>query len=104
MASVQRGKCYDYGRDGSYDCQECGRPETEAMQKRVQDFARPTCDECIVELAHRGHVPGDWEVVVVSVTVSHGLGPDGKVRMVEKRDERRVKYKDFEGRCRKCLP
>ncbi len=103
MASVQRGRCYDYGRDGSYDCQECGRPETDAMRKRVQDFARPTCDDCIARLSHAGHVPGT-PVVVTRVMVSHQVGPDGKLRMTEQRTIERLRYEEWEGRCRRCLP
>jgi len=103
MVSVQRGACYNYGRDGDYDCQECGRPETDAMRKRVEDFARPTCDECRTRLDHAGHHP-DSEVSVGSVTISQGVGPDGKLRMQEHRTEKKIKYKDWDARCRKCVP
>lgn len=46
-----------------YDCQRCGAPETEAMRKRVHDFARPYCDDCSEALKHEGHGPGSGLMV-----------------------------------------
>jgi ribosomal protein S14 len=90
-----------------YDCQVCGRPETDVMRKRVFDFVRPTCDECVELIAHEGHLP-NVKVRVDRVVVAQRVvvGPDNKERltMAEQRDTKYVRYADWEWRCRKCVP
>ena len=99
MVAVNRryGQLYT---QADYDCQECGKPETDAMLKKRGDFVHPTCEECIDRLAHEGHrVPG----LMASIQhVSIVLGPDG--RPEEKRKEWKVRYRDWDGRCFKCFP
>jgi len=96
MVSINR-RLYS---QSDYDCQECGRPETDAMRLRVRDFVRPTCDECIARLAHEGHRVSGLMVRVDHVVVAQD--PSGQ--MVERRDTKHVPYREWDARCRTCFP
>jgi transposase-like protein len=98
VASLSRNSRFYTQAD--YDCQECGRPETDAMRKRVADFARPTCDECIERLAHEGHSRPDLMVSISHVLVV--VDADGK--RVEKRKDWKIPYREWDARCRRCFP
>lgn len=111
MVSENRAACGPSGTpfytQKDYDCQECGGAETEAMKKRVAHFIRPICDECMALAAHMGH-EANAQVKIDHVTIVQEVaqGPDGKerLRMVEKRETRHVRYADWEWRCRVCFP
>lgn len=104
MVSENRSACGPSGEpfytQKDYDCQECGAPETEAMRKRVKNFARPTCDDCVELLAHEGHQLPGLMVRVDRVVV--GQDPSGQV--VERRTTERVPYRNWDARCRRCFP
>lgn len=87
-----------------YDCQTCGAAETQAMKKRVQDFCRPACDDCRAMLPHQFHVP-NRPVVIGETHISMKIDPeDGKLKRTETRREKTIRYGDWDGRCRECLP
>lgn len=82
-----------------YDCQVCSKPETDAMRKRLTDFVRPTCDECIERLAHESHKRGDF-VTVGRTTYVSGVDEDG--RPLTRQESRKIRYEDWEFRCGRC--
>jgi hypothetical protein len=97
MASLSR-RLYT---QADYDCQECGRPETPAMEKRVADFARPICDECIDRLAHEGHQRPDLMVNITHEVIA--IDPTSG-RREEKRKSWQIPYREWDVRCRSCFP
>lgn len=111
MVSVNRSACgpsgTPYYSQKDYDCQVCGAAETPAMVKRVQNWVTPTCDDCIVLLAHDGH-KANSQVRIDHVTIVQevALGPDNKERLrtVEKRVTKHIRYAEWDARCRLCFP
>lgn len=77
------------------------------MKKRFAPFVVPLCDPCSYLEQHSGHTP-DSKVRIDHVVISHQttVGPDGKERtqLSERRDTKYVKYADWDGRCRACVP
>lgn len=103
MVSEVRNTVYA-GMQYEYDCQRCGKPETDSMRKRVRNFVRPYCDECLESMKHEAHGPGSGLMCYSSETRVKMVTVDGKQRMVEEtRRHPPIPIEQSPTRCRVCF-
>lgn len=88
-----------------YDCQRCGGAETEEMKKRVRDFCRPYCDDCLEAMKHEGHGPGSGLLCYSSTTRVKMVMTDGKNRTAQETEHHpTIPIEQSPTRCPKCFP
>lgn len=87
-----------------YDCQRCGASETEAMKKRVRDYCRPYCDDCLEAMKHEGHGPGSGLLCRFSTTRVRSVMVDGKMHTEQKTEHHpTIPIEKSPTRCRVCF-